>query len=362
MEKKRVYISDIHMNAGKGFEAANEKHPYEWLRPDETGRFAEFLRFLNDPDSVQEIIIIGDLMDNWVYPVDMVPPSLESIVKAPVNRGIVQALKKLSKNEKITVLYLPGNHDMGVTKELIDQNFPGMIFGGTALYNSVYRSSRLRAEHGSAHAMFNAPDPINSPGTRIPLGYFISRVVATRSRDTGSGERHYWKYADDLLETLGPQRLASSIFEAVLEEACLNADTPIRMPKRNGKADAVTAGQVKEKYARLYDQWQETYGAGEAFKAMMAEIGFLGNLADRLCKKSDTNVVIFGHSHDWKLDKDKWFVGDRIYANCGTWCDDNKPCTWVESQKDREERRHIIRVMEWNNGTPTQLDVATVSL
>lgn len=362
MEKKRIYISDIHMNAGKGFQTDKGKHPYEWLGPAEANRFADFLNYLNDPDIVQEIIIIGDLMDDWVYPVDVVPPSLESIVKAPINKKIVQALKKLCKNKKIVVLYLPGNHDMGVNIELIEKNFPGMIFGGTALYNSVYRSSRLRAEHGSAYAMFNAPDAINSPGTRLPLGYYISRVVATKSRDTGSADRHYWTYADDLLETLGPQRLAANVFEAVLEEACLNDKTKILMPKRNGKAVSVTVDQVKEKYAALYDQWQETYGAGVAFKAMMAEIGFLGNLADRLCKKSDTNIVIFGHSHDWKLDKDKWFVDDRIYANCGTWCDDSKPCTWVESQKNTKKRRHFIRVMDWNIGQPKELQAADVPL
>ena len=362
MEKKRIYVSDIHMNAGKGLQTGKEQHPYEWLGPTEAKRFADFLNYLNDPNVVQEIIIIGDLMDDWVYPVDVVPPSLESIVKAPINKEIVQALKKLAKNKKITVLYLPGNHDMGANIELIKKNFPGMLFGGTALYNSVYRTSRLRAEHGSAYAMFNAPDAINSPGSRLPLGYFISRVVATKSRDTGSVDRHYWTYADDLLEILGPQRLAAGVFEAILEEACLNDKTEILMPKRNGKAKSVTAGQVKEKYAALYDQWQETYGAGVAFKAMMAEIGLLGNLADRLCKKSDTNVVIFGHSHDWELDKDKWFVDDRIYANCGTWCDDAKPCTWVESQKDREARKHFVRVMDWNDGQPKELQSADVPL
>jgi UDP-2,3-diacylglucosamine pyrophosphatase LpxH len=362
MEKRRIYISDIHMNAGKGFKTDKDKHPYEWLGPAEANRFADFLNFLNDSDTIREVIIIGDLMDDWVYPVDVVPPSLDSIVKAPINKKIVQALKKMCKNKNIGVLYLPGNHDMGVNLKLIQRNFPGMIFGGSALYNSVYRTSRLRAEHGSAYAMFNAPDPINSPGTRLPLGYFISRVIATKTRDTGDEKRHYWSYADELLETLGPQKLAASVFKAVLEEACLNDKTAIRMPKRNGKGESVTAIQVIEKYAALYDQWQETYGAGEAFKAMMAEIGFLGNLADRLCKKKDTNVVIFGHSHDWKLDKDKLFVDDRIYANCGTWSDDSKKCTWVESQKDRKTRRHFVRVMDWNNGQPKELKEANVPL
>jgi hypothetical protein len=56
MENRRIYISDIHMNAGKGF----------------------------------------------------------------------QGLKKLAKNKKIAVLYLPGNHDMGVTRELVEKYFPEM--------------------------------------------------------------------------------------------------------------------------------------------------------------------------------------------------------------------------------------------
>ena len=100
MDKRRIYISDIHMNAGKGFQAAKGEHPYEWLGPDEAKRFTAFLNYINDPDTVQEVIIIGDLLDDWVYPVDMVPPSLESIVKAPINKEIVQALKKLAKNRR----------------------------------------------------------------------------------------------------------------------------------------------------------------------------------------------------------------------------------------------------------------------
>ena len=352
MEKKRIYIADIHMNAAKGVRPAKGKHPYEWLGPKEARRFAKFLEYLNDPANLREVVILGDLMDDWVYPVNVVPPSLQSIVKAPINKRIVQALRKLSRNPKINVVYLPGNHDMGVTRKLLAKSFPSMTFGGTTLHGSTYRTSRLRAEHGSAHTMFNAPDPINGSVARLPLGYFISRVVATKARDTGDPQRHYWSYADDLLEMLGPQRLGASVFEAVLEEAGLDETTKIKMPKRNGKVISVTAGQIKQQYAALYDQWVERYGKGIAFRAMMAEIGLLGRVADGLCKRSDTNIVVFGHSHDWKLDKDAWFVQDRIYANCGTWCDDKKLCTWVESQKDRGNNRHVVRVMDWNNGKP----------
>jgi len=70
-----------------------------------------------------------------------------------------------------------------ITKEILDNYFPGIIFGGSASYKSVYSTSRLRAEHGSAYAMFNAPDPINNPGNRLPLGYFISRVFSLFSNN-----------------------------------------------------------------------------------------------------------------------------------------------------------------------------------
>lgn len=394
MEKKRIYIADIHMNAGKSEELAKGEYPYEWLGPEEADRFAKFLEYLNDPKTeVQEVVIIGDLMDDWVYPHDIEPPSLQEIVEAKINNHIVQGLQELSKNKKINVVYLPGNHDMGVTQEFVTKNFPGedgspgMIFGGTTFHGSTYRTSRLRAEHGSAHALFNAPPIRYGSSAQLPLGYFISRIIATKARDTGDPERHYWSYADDLLEMVGPQKMGACVFEAVLEEAGLDENTRITMPKKNSKisrsgkkADKakstttgqgkkendeevfVIAGDIKERYATLYDQWEEYNGKGAGFRAVMAEIGLLGRVADRLCAQSDTNIVVFGHSHDWKLDKDAWFVPDRIYANCGTWCDDKKLCTWVESRKDRNKGRHLIRVMDWNNGNPKRREEAYVPL
>jgi hypothetical protein len=133
---------------------------------------------------------------------------------------------------------------MDLTEDVINTHFSisksqqGIIFGGTKIWNagmSIYRSSRLLAEHGSAHAMFNAPDPVNNPGSRLPLGYFISRVLATKTYNTGHQDRHWWTYVDDILEVVGPDKLAHCVFEAVLEEADLSLETQIEMPKRNGQ-------------------------------------------------------------------------------------------------------------------------------
>jgi len=142
--------------------------------------------------------------------------------------------------------------------------------------------------------------------------------------------------------------MASSVFEAVLEEAHLSPDTEIVMPRRDNKATTITAKEVSQKYENLYDQWKERVGAGLAFKSVLAEIDYLDDAADRLCKKNDTNIVVFGHSHKWELDKDDWFVQDRIYANCGTWCDSpNKKWTYVEVETNRPRNTRWVRVHEW---------------
>jgi len=337
---------------------------YDWLGEAEADNFAAFLSYLCKQDDVGEIILLGDTMDNWVCPVDEVPPTFDEILRASHNQNIVMNLRLLSEDKR--VIYMPGNHDMHATDDIINKHFPKIIYGGSAFNKSRYRTSRLLAEHGSAYAMFNAPDPMNSPGNRLPLGYFISRVAATKAARTGHADRHFWTYADDLLELLGPQKVAPAVFEAVLEEAGLREDTEIIMGMKDGKPDGdpivIKASIVKERYANLYEQWESHYGKGLAFKSVMAEIGYLGDLADYLSKNGDTNIIIFGHSHDNDLDKDSWFVKDRIYANCGTWCDGDKPCSFVETQKDNDKRLHYIRLRKWKSGKAIQLGEKNVSL
>ena len=361
---KRIFISDTHIShvpkIGSG------KHDYTWLQEKDAAALTNFLIHLNTRQDIEEVIFIGDLFDNWVIPVDIAPPTIDEIIISRTANGdnVLQALRALCRNSNIRVVCLPGNHDMELTAEVVEKHFgsksnpqkQGMVFGGTAIWNSgssVYRSSRLRAEHGSAHAMFNAPDPMNNPGSRLPLGYYLSRIVATKTCNTGYGDRHWWTYVDDMLEAVGPDKFVSCVFEALLEEACLPLDTEIIMPHRNSQPVTVIAQQISVKYENLYDQWKERVGAGMAFKSILAEIGYLDDAADRLCKKNDTNIVVFGHSHDWVLDKDSWFVENRIYANCGTWCDSpKKPWTYVEVETLRDRNERWVRVQEWMGKKP----------
>lgn len=362
---KRIFLSDTHISHFPEIDKKAGKHDYTWLQGNDAEALTKFLEHLNTRPDVEEVVFIGDLFDNWVIPVDVEPPSIDTIITSRMakNDPVLLALLGLCRNPDIRVICLPGNHDMELSACVVEKHFggkgdpkKGMVFGGTGGWNSgssAYRSSRLRAEHGSAHAMFNAPDPCNNPGSRLPLGYYISRVAATKIYNTGHGDRHWWTYVDDILEAVGPDKFAGCVFEAILEEACLPPDADIIMPECGGKAVTINARQISARYENLYDQWKQRVGDGIAFKSILAEIGYLDDAADRLCKKNDTNVVVFGHSHDWELDKDSWFVEDRIYANCGTWCDSpEKPRTYVEVETLRDQNQRWVRVREWGGDKP----------
>ncbi|MCP4673960.1 MAG: hypothetical protein GY854_00255 [Deltaproteobacteria bacterium] len=335
---KTLFVSDVHMSAGRSLKPGYKRHAYDWLNETEAARFAGFLEQVSKRSDVSELVLLGDIFDNWICPVDEIPPTLGEIVRADQNRATVEQLKILAKHPKIDLVFVPGNHDMSVKTRYLSRYLPGVKF------KMKYRNRKILAEHGHNYTLFNAPDRLNAPRTALPLGYFISRVVTTQAANTGTTERHVWGYVDDLLEALGPQKMAASVWEAVLEEANLSDSTQIRM-SRKAKISAKT---IKRVYADLFDQWTRRVGLGATIRALMAEVGQIGNVADRLCKKRDTNIVIFGHNHRPAVDKDTWFVDDRIYANCGTWVGGKAP-TYIEIETAKSKNH--VRLYEWHGNS-----------
>ena len=63
--KRRIFTSDIHMGTAESIEG---DHPYGWLRKDRVDLLAEFLNELAVDDSLSELVIGGDLFDEWVEP------------------------------------------------------------------------------------------------------------------------------------------------------------------------------------------------------------------------------------------------------------------------------------------------------
>jgi UDP-2,3-diacylglucosamine pyrophosphatase LpxH len=373
MEKKTIFISDIHMNDERSLVEGKYK-PYGWLTATRAIELTSFLRKIADTSKVSEIVILGDIIDTWVCPFDIPPQNTESVLKAWQNKPIIDALVEIiGKNIKVT--YVIGNHDMLIDVQILKQYIPGINFigYGEGMTPGTYYSGRMHGEHGNAYAMFNAPDCENSFYQNLPLGYFISRIAASQLAEIELG-----KITDDVLpdhEELANivglafkkskiskakdlQKKRETLPELVVDTICTlrgikitdQDKTMIVMPDNT----QVSILLVKEKYANLYRQWVEKYGQDYAFMAFYAEAGHLSHAANIIINRNEADIVLFGHTHI-KKEKNE----DRentIYANTGTWCEyPKKPYTYVESQLDLNEKTHQIRLMKWMNGKVRQI-------
>lgn len=338
MGRKKIFISDVHVGGGKQGDL-KQKYTYswDWLTDEETVNFKNFLSFLRTDyiNEIEEIVLLGDLFDNWVIPYDVTPLSIENIITAPKNKPLVEELVKLSKIRP--VYYVPGNHDMDATEKVIKTHFPQIIY-----CPEQYRHKAIIAEHGHRYALFNAPPSFSKNFFNLPLGYFISRIEATRKGLTNKGNRNYHTYLDDILEVLGPQKLPQSVFEAVLEETNLSEKIEFKVRLDSGDITTIGAEKIKEKYKNIYDDWPDSLISPS--RAILAELDRLGPIADKLCKKTPAKVCVFGHSHKVAIDKDTWFVDDRIYANSGFWC--GAHCTFV-SIEVTPENEYCVDLVKW---------------
>src|SRR6266567_9430821 len=108
---KRIFISDIHMGDDRSM--LNQTH-YGWF----VNNIPILAQFLDDQlhsDDVSEVIILGDLFDEWVIPVNLDPlTSYDTICNNPKNAPVITKLQALAASKDIRLSYVPGNHDMSM--------------------------------------------------------------------------------------------------------------------------------------------------------------------------------------------------------------------------------------------------------
>lgn len=173
---KAVFISDLHMNTDVS---------YAWLKTNATA-LANFINTVNARQDVAELIILGDMLDDWVETVEGAPHSFSDILASANNAGIIAALRSICQNTNITVTYLTGNHDMlsfeAANKAAISNAIPGLnIISDSPGLGAYAKNNVIWAEHGHRYCLFNAPDTWSRSGGHLPMGYFISRIAASKS-------------------------------------------------------------------------------------------------------------------------------------------------------------------------------------
>ena len=349
---KTIFISDLHMNIDAD---------YSWL-VDHADDVADFLNKVNTRDDVTELVILGDFLDDWVTPISTIPQSFADILSANTNVGIVAALQAICDNPEIKITYVAGNHDMLYYNE--SQNRADLIDAIPCLHivsnsqgvGAYSKDDVIWAEHGHRYCLFNAPDTWSRSGGQLPLGYFITRLAASKAATTGQVTT-----TPDLLDeflkkpskTFGYEGNLGlgGIFDDALVIAVFNAialwsgnlpSDHFTMNGLDGFDSDPSVEDVAITYDTIYSNWPSRQDRVSPTEAIWNDVGALNTAANLLFEMPESlkdkypftpRIILFGHTHEAAF---QYHSGDRdtIYANTGTWIDgtstDPKPMTWVE--------------------------------
>jgi len=368
---KRIFISDIHMGDCRSIEGP---HPYCWFK-NNINTLATFLDEQLRATDVKEVVILGDLFDQWVIPVDATPLiSYDDICSNPANEPVIKNLKALAKSPDVKLSYVPGNHDMSmnadnivVTKQFLEKTFPGIrYFCSNNVPLGTYCVGTLAAEHGDRYCLFNAPDTWTPPqNTYLPLGYFISRLVAYKVATKGSNEDYHVTFENFMKDFLKRPDFVEDLLAAIAEDAGLNRESTINLLGVPGFDNVTTTvGDIGKRFRDLTRNWERTPDNINVPTAIIGDIGnlsYAASIAYLQHAQSNANIVIFGHTHQASMlknpvnvlnpdqsDPDGMVPSGSIYANCGTWVDSAEAgCTYVETEEVPEKKRHFVRVKEY---------------
>jgi UDP-2,3-diacylglucosamine pyrophosphatase LpxH len=350
-----VVISDLHMGADLAYAECKEN-----LKPLEN-----FLNKVKASPNVKELVIAGDLLDEWFVPayIDTYHgKDQQDFVQriAVSNKAVMDVFNKIIQEGKILVTYVPGNHDLTITPENIEMILPGIRQVRDAeLGLGTYSPDGfplLAVEHGHRYNFFCAPDPFSNqdvaPGTILPPGYFFTRIGALHvDQDfptTGetpplvtpntSGDVHqnlmyeYWKmwqFTTTLFKINNPfdEKMIVTNVDGFTETYAVDDVLPFQSPL-DGSIDV-------NLYGDIVDTWEARQTRNHvpvhipsahaiANSASAVETDSLAYTQYFANPDSDKRLVVFGHSHVPQIIAYTNLQGQKcIYANSGTWIDHN---------------------------------------
>lgn len=369
--RKVVFISDIHLSADPSTSWINEH----------VAPLADFLESLNSRPEVSELVILGDLLDDWMVPIDDAPSTFQEILDATHNQPVVTALQEICNNSYIQVTYVTGNHDLlsfeEETKALIESTFPGMIICSDEPGLGAYTiDDVLWAEHGHRYSLFNSPDTWSHEGSHLPLGYFITRLVASQSQTEGAVST-----TPDIIEQFVPPNLMAfapsvdnqdlliaTIFNAIALWAGKGPQDCFVMEGKDGFITNPTVAEITRLYSPILSDWEKRQNIVLPDMALLNELGYLINSAELLFRMPKRikkyfpfrpRIVLFGHSHKPLLWQ-RLGPASTIYANTGTWID-SKPMTWVEVDiQEKRFGRRSYTVSLWYQGQTSPSQSGTI--
>lgn len=363
-----ICISDIHMGDPRSLALG-----YCWFSKN-AGALESLLNVALTSPQVKQLVILGDLFDEWVVPYRISPfdplsgintsrDYFLAIANAPENLNIINQLRTIASSGTVQLIYVPGNHDMLLTQEILQEIIPGVIWKGDSAGLGQYSPlDEIVMEHGHRYDFFNCPQPLSNPGHILPPGYFISRLDAEGLMEQGSNKQKELKSATGQVEFLTAWTAAYEYLKIHYSLTVAADSANIRMTGIDDYSIPFSFNGVRNMFAgNIEDVWPSTE-TGNAVPVTMpvlmaiingstdlyltAVYEYMQSMAPKLYQ-----IVVFGHTHNPMLKvypPGKQYTG--IYANTGSWVNG-------ELGKNPVRTFLVIRPGKW---TGSDLDVVSL--
>ncbi len=356
-----ICISDIHLGADL---------TYSEFDRNATGNgaaLADFLNKVRQSPNVKELVIAGDLLDEWFVPSDVDTyqgkTQADFVARiAAAHKNVIDAFKSIINEGKIKVTYVPGNHDLTITAQAVESILPGISQArdvkGLGTYSPADRQE-IAFEHGHRYNYFCAPDPISNRSITntdsiMPPGYFFTRIATTSVVERIKGEA-VAKINPPDVKLNSTEASQAMLYYYYLSFKGILADLPIK-EGFNDKIIKTNIDGFTANYAlsdifpyqtsaggpidvNLYKGAQDNWDQRQELNLVPVKIPVKDAITKAaystdLDEKSDTQyfknsasnkrIVVFGHSHVPLIKASANNKSQKtIYANSGTWIDHN---------------------------------------
>ncbi len=390
-----VVISDIHLGADLTY--AECKNNLNTLR--------NFLLRLKDSPNVKELVIAGDLLDEWFVPAPINTYGgrdqayfVQRI--AQTNEGVINAIKAIINENKILVTYVPGNHDLTITEANVNLILPGINQArdpelGLGTYSPI-GYPKIAIEHGHRYNFFCSPDPYSNqdiaPGTITPPGYFFTRIgalhvaqgyptvagdtlsVVTQNPSANESQtlmylyRRVWEWAIGYLKINDKfdEDIIVTNFDGFTGNYCVNDLVP-HQTTPGGEIDVNLFKGIQDTWyqRQIHNRVQVPVPTAEAIANTAKESELSDRAKDQyfLNPNSEVRLVVFGHTHVAKIEASLDHNGQKtIYANSGTWIDHNSLASTkmefvvITPQSDDETSQTSVKLYNYTGGKATLMN------
>jgi UDP-2,3-diacylglucosamine pyrophosphatase LpxH len=368
-----VCISDIHLGEQRSVNLG-----YGWFGKNEAA-LESLLDVIISGGQVRQLVILGDLFDGWVVPYRLSPFDTPagvtdsrsyflSVANAPVNIGIINKLRAIASGTGTQLIYIPGNHDMLLTQEVIQEIIPGVVWMGNSAGPGHYSPlAEITMEHGHRYDFFNCPQPLVKQGHILPPGYFVSRLNAEGSMESGEPKWKDTRSGNGDVEFLAAWT-ASIEYLKIKYSLTVAADSAnILMDGIDQYALPFSYNGVRDMYAASIEAvWPATQIRNSVPVAMPVLMAILNGSIDLYATAAyefmqsqapqKYKIVAFGHTHIPMVKvypAGKNYTG--IYANTGSWVNAElsskpvrtflviKPAEWTGSDLD------VVSLFQYNH-------------